>query len=128
MPKKRNKWEDRRFRELQMQEKAKDISELEREPKFYLQSITGACIGVFKPDFKYKLLNDWMHLKAGTWVIEEFKGSEFQHSYTRRDYPLRRKHFMADFNKYVFIENINGKIKIPKPRYEKIKEDGYRYE
>lgn len=136
--KKRNKWEDKRYNQLVLLEIAGEISELEREPKFYLESITGAIIGTFRPDFKYKLNQDWndigqvrnkwFSIKKDTWVIEEFKGSIYQHSYTRRDYPLRRKHFMADFPEYYYIENIKGVFKKPTPVYDKFKEDGYRYE
>ena len=78
-------------------------------------------ITTYTADYIYKLRKPLYGLPEGSKVIEEYKGSKSMWAYKRRDYPIKRKWVSVIYSKCVFLENIGGKIKVPKMRFKKLK-------
>lgn len=84
-----SKAEGRRYGELKLLERAKEISGLTPHPKFSLV-VNGSVVGRYTPDFGY--------IENGKQVVNEIKGKKTQ------DYVLRHKLFCALFPDIRFVE------------------------
>lgn len=119
MARKTSKAGDARGVELELLQKNKQIRKLRKEFKFFLYGKTGKAIATYTADYIYQLLVPMYGFPALTNIIEEYKGSKHMWAYKRSDYPLRRRWVITDYPMFQFIENINGRIVIPKVKYPK---------
>lgn len=118
-----SKTEDDRYFELEMLQRAKKIDNLSKHPKFKLRGEKGILIATYTPDSKYRLREEMYGFKAGTWIIEEHKGSKDMWAYKRRDYSIFRRWVIVDYPEYTFIESFpSGEIKQPRIRLPKDKD------
>lgn len=90
--------EARRCADLHILQRAGEISDLEREPKYYFE-VNGRTLlhdngrrAVFTPDFRYRL-------RGGRLVVEDCKGMRV------RDWPLRKALFRACYPDIEIIES-----------------------
>lgn len=92
--------ESRRYRELQILEGLRAISDLTPHPSFKL-IVNNSLIGTYTADSRYT--------ENGKTIIEEVKG------WKSRDYPLRKKLFIALYPNFVHRE-IDAGEQWKKPR------------
>lgn len=97
------------------------IKDLKANPPYTLYGISGWPISTYTPDSSYTIVKDGFLLKlpAGTKVVEEYKGSKDMHAYKRADYAIFRRWIQKDYG-VVLIENIAGKMSLPKCMYPKV--------
>ena len=65
-----SKHEAKRYGELLLLERAGKISDLELQPEFVLHALGGGKVGVYRADFRYVLLGEYL----ATPVVEDAKG------------------------------------------------------
>ena len=97
------------------------IKYLQANPPYTLYGISGWPIATYTPDYSYTIIKDkfLFGLPKGTKVVEEYKGSKDMKAYTRENYPIFRRWIQKDYG-VVLIENIAGKMSLPKCMYPKV--------
>ena len=85
-----SKAEARRWNELRLLERGRQIAELERQPKFAL-NYGDELIGYYVADFEY------LDFKHGEWVVEDVKGVQTEL------FKWKARHFRAQYGREIVI-------------------------
>lgn len=85
-----SKKEAKRFAELKLLLRAKQISGLKRQPRYPLHSKSGALVSTYVADFEYR--------ENGQTITEDVKSPA---TAANAVYKLKKKHFEADYGRAI---------------------------